>query len=242
MNRNNLSARHNRDRDYGIYNDGMYRGEALYDGTSIAGPGTPNFKTRAPTSSVLGVGDANAPDPALVTDMLLDLLVAKVKAIADNMTRMVIAAVAAIIYAVSIVMAIVKIFPSAKMPGMIVNTSAWRWLQKSPLVLWFILASISASLLPVLSATIPNLNVYANLVIGSLMLIYVIKTWSSCSRYLLAIAAVYIIVVALMQLKLLGVSTVTSQGVLWNLIYWNALIVYVLSLVDHFIVWPQCKY
>lgn len=239
MNRTNMSAHMNRDRDYG-YSDGVYRGgETLYDGTSVMGPGTPNFKTRA-TTTTLGTAPSET-QPALVSDMLLDLLVAKIRAMAaDSIVRIVICAVAAIIYVVSIIMVIMKIFNRMRVPGMVANSGVWRWLQKSPLVVWFIVASVSASLLPILFPSISNMNVYANLVIGALMLIYVIRTWSTCSRYLLAIAAIYLIGVALMQLNMFGVATVTTQGILWNLIYWNALIVYVLSLVDHFIVWPQC--
>lgn len=221
------------------YND---RGEPLYDGTSLSVGGTPNFRIRSGEVNTTSTGNvASSMDPALVSDMLLDLIVQRARLIQEAIVKTIVGVVAAVIYTISLFMSILKIFPRMRIPGVLTKTAVWRWISKVPLVVWFIMASVSASLLPLLVPSMQQINIYANLVIGALMLLYVIRTWSACSRYLLAIAAAYQIGVAVVQLKILGFTTVTSQGVVWNLIYWNALIVYVLSIVDHFIVLPQCQ-
>jgi hypothetical protein len=216
--------------------------DIMYDGTSTAGPATPQFKVRATDvlSTPLTLGSLGELPPDQVDDVLLSRFYLAIQTnITNVIIQYIIGVISAIVYIVTILLLVINIFPDIGLPAAITRTKVWRWIESVPLGIWTILAAIAASMLKLLSA-IKSISIYANILLGVMILMYVIKTWS-CPRYLLLVAAIYTIGVGFMQLNLFGVSSIAINSMTYNIIQWNALIVVVLTLIDMVMVVPQCK-
>ncbi len=207
----------------------------LYDGTSSNGFGTPPFKAR----DILSVPLTTASKPSEVQDMVLGKIMNGISSsVSNTIVQYIIGIVAALVYLITIILLTLAIFTQIKVPGVIANTKVWDFIRKVPLGVWTILAAIASGLMKFL-IVMENLSNMANLLLGTLLIVYVIKTWSTCPRYLLLITALYILVVALMRLNVMGITQVTSMAEMF--IQWNFLVCALLTIIDMFIVVPQCK-
>ena len=111
--------------------------------------------------------------------------------------------------------------------------------DKIPMVVWFILATVAVSLTDLFyndSASRPaiNMRLIGNTIIAALMLIFTVRTWSACSRPLLLAASIYLMSVCAIQLNLIGVGQITEKTALFYFINWGAIIVFLLGVVDYY--------
>lgn len=175
-----------------------------------------------------------------VKDLLLDELLNKIKTIANSTLNYVVGVLATALYVVCI-FKIMTIVIDIKLPPIVQNNMMWGMMDRVPLVVWFISASVLAALTDLLEVKMMRLICTA--VIGALMLLYAVRTWNtgsnntnakSCSRPLLLAGGIYILSVCALQMKLIGVTTVQEATALFYFINWGSIIVYLLGIVDYY--------
>lgn len=207
----------------------------LPDGTSSLFNGAPIFKVRTMTDSV-------APDQ--INDMILAKIRDRINDYfgANIVATYVIGVVGALVYAFAILMAVVKTM-AINVPDAIGRMAIWRYLSKWPLTVWLLLAPAAAILVDVAKwhGTGKPLSIYLTAAVAVLILIYVIRSWSVCPRYLLLVIAVYGIAVSIIRMGVLGFQTVAQSGIVTGLVEWFYLLTVVISIIDLFIVVPQCR-
>lgn len=202
-----------------------------------------------PNVSYNGVDYKNSPEYRIrsvtntdidkVKDLLLDELLNKIKGLANATLNYIIGILATAIYVVSIFKILTVVTDMEKsIPPVIQQNAIWKMMDRIPLVVWFIVVSIVATLTDLLD--VPMMRVVCMAVSGALMLLYAVRTWGTCSRPLLLAAGIYTLAVCALQMKLIGVTTVQDATALFYFINWGSIIVYLLGIVDYYT--NGCKY
>lgn len=213
----------------------IYQPASPSSGVDYIGATAPVFRVRT-EEQPRAVTDIPVGD---VKDIILDMLQTQVGN-ASSTVQYILAVIAIIVYIIALVLLILLAFPQIKLPVSISQSGIWNMIVKVPIIVWFLLGVAATSLFSVFGAAGKTFSPIAMGILGLVLLAYVIFSWKYCPHTMLLVAAIYTIAIAAFRLNLVGTATVSSASILETIIKFHFLVVFVLCILDMYIVQPNC--